>query len=70
MLGFTVIASSALAGYTMSNSGTRDWLSIIVFALILGTTAYVILDYEFPRVGSIRIDPLDQVLAETLKRMK
>jgi hypothetical protein len=30
----------------------------------------VILDYEFPRVGFLRIDPVDEILVETLKQMK
>jgi len=70
MLALTVIASSALAGYTMSPSPVRDWVSTITLALVLGFALYVILDYEFPRIGFLRIDPVDQVLVETLKQMK
>lgn len=70
MLGLTVITSSALAGYMMTASSERDWISTITFAVVLGTAVYVILDYEYPRIGLIRIDPVDQVLAETLARMK
>jgi hypothetical protein len=69
MLALTVIASSALVGYT-TTSGARDWVSTIIFALTVSVAMYVILDYEFPRVGFIRIDPIDQVLAQTLQRMK
>jgi hypothetical protein len=68
MLALTVATSSALAGYMMASSG-RDWISSITFAVVLGTAVYVILDYEYPRIGLIRIDPVDQVLAETLERM-
>lgn|SRR6266850_498996 len=70
MLALTVITSSALAGYTMSPSPFRDWASTITLALVLGITLYVILDYEFPRIGLIRIDHVDEVLVETLKQMK
>jgi hypothetical protein len=70
MLVLTVIASSALVGYTMSSSAARDWVSTLIFALTISIALYVILDYEFPRVGFIRIDPVDQVLVETLKQMK
>jgi hypothetical protein len=42
----------------------------ITFALMVSIAVYVILDYEFPRVGFIRIDPLVQVLVETLKHMQ
>ena len=70
MLALMVIASSALVGYTMSVAEVRDWASTLIFALTISMALYVILDYEFPRVGFIRIDPVDQVLVETLKQMK
>jgi hypothetical protein len=70
MLGLTVIMASGLAGYEMSGAATRDWLSTISFALVLGIALYVILDYEFPRFGLIRVDAVDQVLVKTLNHMK
>jgi hypothetical protein len=69
MLTLMVIASSGLVGYTMSTAEVRDWASTLIFALTISLALYVILDYEFPRVGFIRIDPVDQVLVETLKQM-
>jgi hypothetical protein len=69
LLVLTVIASSALVGYTLSPYPTRDWVSTIIFAVMVSVAVYVILDYEFPRVGFIRIDPVDQVLVETLQKM-
>jgi hypothetical protein len=69
MLGVSIVASSVLAGYGMSIAGVRDWASIVAFALVLTAAMYVILDYEFPRVGLIRIDPVDEVLVRTLKSM-
>jgi hypothetical protein len=41
-----------------------------VFALIMATTVYVILDLEFPRLGIIRIDAFDQVLVELRQSMR
>jgi hypothetical protein len=70
MLVLMVIAASALVGYTMSTSAVRDWVSTLIFALTVSIALYVILDYEFPRVGFIRIDPVDEVLVDTLKQMK
>jgi hypothetical protein len=69
MLALTVVASSALAGYTMSAYETRDWACIIAYALVVGAVVYAILDYEYPRAGFVRIDPVDQVLARTLEQM-
>jgi hypothetical protein len=70
MLVLMVIAASALVGYIMSTFPVRDWVSTLIFALTVSFALYVILDYEFPRIGFIRIDPVDQVLVETLKQMK
>jgi hypothetical protein len=70
MLALALFVSSALAGYVMSLSGIRDWMQIITFAVVLGVAIYVILDYEFPRVGVVRLDPFDQVLVEELNKMK
>jgi hypothetical protein len=70
MLVLTVVMSAGLSGYTMSASGVRDWVSVIAYALVLGAALYVILDYEYPRIGLIRIDPVDQFLVRTLETMK
>jgi hypothetical protein len=38
--------------------------------LILTGTIYVIPDFEYPRLGMIRIDALDQVLVQVRDSMK
>jgi hypothetical protein len=70
MLALSVIVSSALAGYTMSATGIRDWIFVFAYVFVLGAAVFVILDYEYPRIGIIRIEPLDQLLIETLEKMK
>jgi hypothetical protein len=70
MLALTVITSAGLAGYTMAASAVRDWMSIITLAVVLGIAIYVILDYEYPRIGFVRIDRVDQVLVNTLEKMQ
>ena len=54
----------------MSVAGARDWVMISAFALVLTAIFYVIVDYEYPRVGLVRIDFIDQGLAETLDEIK
>jgi hypothetical protein len=66
----TVLTSSGLAGYAMSVSEHREWIPVLTFALVLSSGLYLILDYEFPRVGTVRIDFVDRVLVETLEQMK
>jgi hypothetical protein len=69
MLALTVVTSSVLAGYTMSASAIRDWISTITIAVVLGIALYVILDYEYPRIGLVRIDHTDQILVDALQKM-
>jgi hypothetical protein len=70
MLGVTLLACSLLASYSMSVGGRPSLLHIIVFVLLVGVAVYVTFDFEYPRVGLIRVDPIDHVLTETLERMK
>jgi hypothetical protein len=70
MLGVLALMSSLLAGYAMAAGKLRSWIHMIGFALILATTVYVILDLEFPRLGLIRVDEMDQVLVELRESMK
>jgi hypothetical protein len=70
MLGLTVILSSVIVGYDMSASRIQDWMPIVTFWLLLGSLVYVIIDYEFPRVGLIRVSHIDQVLVDLLEKIK
>ena len=40
------------------------------FAGIIAITVYVILDIEYPRLGLVRIDAIDQVLLSVRESMK
>jgi hypothetical protein len=70
MLGFLALACALLAGYGMAGARRRSALHVVGFAAILTLTVYVILDYEFPRVGVIRIDAFDKVLLDVREGMK
>jgi hypothetical protein len=70
MLLISIVASAAVIGYSASARQYRDWISIAAFALILSAAVYVTIDYEYPRLGLIRVDPVDRVLTETLNEMK
>jgi hypothetical protein len=70
MLGVTLLACSLLASYSMSIAGRPSLIHIIVFVLLVGIAVYVTFDFEYPRAGLIRVDPIDHVLTETLERMK
>jgi hypothetical protein len=67
LIVFSLVAA-LLAGYEMAE-GSRSWVHIIGFSLVLAMTVYVILDVEYPRIGFIRIDQTDQVLTDLRKSM-
>jgi hypothetical protein len=69
MLGGLTVVCSLLAGYG-SGSAPRNWLHILTFTTILSLTLYVIIDMEFPRVGFIRVDAMDQVLQDVRDSMR
>jgi hypothetical protein len=64
------LVASLLAGYGMAGARTRSWTHAVAFALIMSISLYLILDLEFPRIGLIRLDPYDDVLAQVLESMK
>jgi hypothetical protein len=66
-LGF---GCSLMTGYDMAASKRRNWTHLIGFAAVVAITVYVILDVEYPRLGLIRVDAVDQVLLELRQSMK
>jgi hypothetical protein len=70
MLVGLAFAAALLAGYQAAGEKDQDWLHKVGFAGIVACTIYVILDIEYPRLGLIRIDAIDQVLANVRAGMK
>lgn len=69
MLAALAFASSLLAGYAMGAGKSRSPFHRFAFALVIAATVYVIVDLEYPRLGFIRIDSADSVLADVRKSM-
>jgi hypothetical protein len=57
------LLASLLAGYGTA-AHARSWFHIVMFAAITALTIYVILDFEYPRVGLIRLAADDRVLID------
>jgi hypothetical protein len=70
MLICLALAAAMLAGYQSAGEKVHDWVHQIGFAAIIALTIYVILDLEYPRLGWIRIDAIDQLLANVRAGMK
>lgn len=58
------LACALLIGHAMSESQRRNWLHRTCYAALIALTFYVILDFEHPRAGMIRVDGADQALLE------
>ena len=70
MLAAFAVTSAFVAGYGMAGGKTRSWVHAIAFASVVAATVYVILDLEYPRIGLIRVDAVDHVLADLRRTMK
>jgi len=69
MLGLLLLAGSLLAGYGLGVGRMRNWFHGLAFVLAMSLTVYVILDFEFPRLGMIRIIRFEQVLVDLRQSM-
>ncbi len=70
MLLALAFASALVAGYGMSGGRKRNLAYMVGFAAAMSVAVYTILDIEFPRVGLVRVDAVDQLLKDVLERMK
>jgi hypothetical protein len=69
MLVVPLLAGALLAGYHMGEGKGRSWFHTFAFVVAVVLTFYVILDFEFPRVGLIRNTAFDQVLVDLRQSM-
>jgi hypothetical protein len=70
MLAAVAFTSAFVGGYGMAGGKTRSWIHTVAFATVVAATVYVILDLEYPRIGLIRVDAVDQVLVDLRRSMK
>ena len=63
------LAASLLAGYQAAGERALGWLHQVGFAGIVAITVYVIFEIEYPRLGFVRIDSIDQVLVDARAAM-
>jgi hypothetical protein len=64
-----MLASSFLAGHAMAAAKYRGRLHVLCFAVVMSATGYLILDFEFPRLGLMRIDSFDRILVDARRSM-
>ena len=69
LLALLTLEASFLAGHAMAAGKSRHWIHAIAFCVVIATTVYIILDIEYPLVGLIRIDSVNQNLVDLRQSM-
>jgi hypothetical protein len=59
-----------LVGHAMSNAEALNWAHIVGYAAMVTLTIYVIIDFEFPRYGLIRLDFAQEALEDVKDAMR
>lgn len=59
-----------LSGYAMSAQPDRNVLQLVVFALSISATVYVVLDLEYPRAGLINLTAMDRAITGLREQMR
>ncbi len=63
LVGLAVLAG-LLAGHGQATTRRPDLMHMVIFAALLSLTLYFIMDFEYPRLGTITVDASDQLFAE------
>jgi ABC-type glucose/galactose transport system permease subunit len=61
--------SALLVGYAMAGSKYRAWLPNVCFSVVVAIVVYIILDLQYPRVGTTRVGAFDQALSDLRQSM-
>jgi hypothetical protein len=70
VLAVVSLGCALLVGYEMGASEARSWLHVIGYAVVVAFILYVIVDFEYPRLGLIRIEAFDRYLVDVRNAMK
>jgi len=69
VLALISLVCGFLVGYEMGATEVASRSHMIVLALVLSFVLYVILDFEYPRLGLIRVDDFDNLLVQVRASM-
>jgi hypothetical protein len=69
ILAVLALVAAVFAGYGMAGRRVVSWIHRFGFALVITVAVYLIIDFEFPRLGLIRVDAHDQLLVDLRRSM-
>ena len=61
-LAFLALVCGYFVGLNLAKGERGGWIHQVLYALVMTTALYIIIDFEFPRIGVIRIDQSDALL--------
>ncbi|MBV7482424.1 hypothetical protein [Bordetella sp. BOR01] len=61
-LGFLALVCGCFVGLNLANAKRGSLIHQALYALVMTAALYIIIDFEFPRIGTIRIDQSDALL--------
>ena len=70
LLFVLALASALVAGHSMASAKVAPWLHMVTFTTVIAASIFLVLDLEYPRAGVIRIDQIDQLLANVRASMR
>lgn len=68
-LGFLALICACLIGLNLAEAKRDTLFHQIIYAVVMTAALYIIIDFEFPRIGAIRIDQSDALLASQREAM-
>ncbi len=68
-LGFLALVAAGLVGVNLAASKRSTRFHQVVYAVVMTAALYIIIDFEFPRIGTIRIDQSDALLVAQRQSM-
>jgi len=70
MLAISALASAVFVGYALGSSPRRNWMYMVGSAATAAVAMYVIIELEYPRLGLLRANAIDQALVEFRTTMR
>lgn len=68
-LGLLALICACLIGLNLANAKRDTLFHQVIYALVMTVALYIIIDFEFPRIGTIRIDQSDTLLLSQRQAM-
>ncbi len=69
-LGFLALTGAFLVGVNLAATKRGTLLHQLIYAVVMTAALYIIIDFEFPRIGTIRIDQSDALLFAQRESMR